>query len=95
MFGIMLSAINAFAGWLFKSVIFKFILMFTLWFAVTELVPTLVPFLPSSVAIHSAISGVSPSVAYFLNLFLFDMGISLVVSAYAARFLIRRIPVIG
>ena len=36
-----------------------------------------------------------PSVIYFSNAFQLPVGISIVVSAYILRFLIRRLPVIG
>lgn len=40
-------------------------------------------------------SGLSSQTLYFINLFNLPAGIAIVASAYAARFLLRRIPVIG
>ena len=34
-------------------------------------------------------------VVYFLNFFNFDVGIGIIVTAYIARFIIRRLPVVG
>ena len=40
-------------------------------------------------------SAIGSGTWYFLNVFQVTQGLSLVVSAYATRFVIRRIPVIG
>ncbi|UZM15479.1 DUF2523 domain-containing protein [Pseudomonas kielensis] len=40
-------------------------------------------------------SAIDPSVWYFLNIFQIPFGISVVMSAYLLRFLVRRIPFIG
>jgi len=45
--------------------------------------------------INSGISGIPPMVIYFADFFQIGYGFSLVVCAYIARFLIRRIPFIG
>lgn len=43
----------------------------------------------------SALSGAGAGVWYFLHLFGFAGAMTIVISAYGIRFLIRRIPVIG
>jgi hypothetical protein len=46
-------------------------------------------------ALTSALTSIPSSVWYFLDLMNFSMGVSMVLSAYVTRFIIRRIPVIG
>jgi hypothetical protein len=43
----------------------------------------------------SLFAGLSPGIAYFLSPLSLGTGVSMVLSAYAIRFLIRRIPLIG
>lgn len=95
MYGIFLSAINTFAGWLVRSVLVKFVVMFALYTATTEIIPVLGSMLPSLGSLQGLLNNVPPSVAYFLNLCRFDIGLSMVISAYATRFLIRRLPMVG
>lgn len=100
LFGIFLSALNTILGFVFRSVVVKFVVFFALFFIVKELVNVLVssnlyPGATQASALSSALSGIPGSVWYFLDLFSVSTGLSTVVSAYATRFIIRRIPVIG
>lgn len=97
MFGILLSALNSVLGFILRSVIVKFATFFALFFITTEFVGVLVSIgiLPKASALSSALGGVPASVWYFLELFNVSTGIPLILSAYATRFIIRRIPVIG
>lgn len=100
LFGIFLSALRTVMGFLLRSVVVKFVTFFALFFIVKELVNVLVssnlyPGATQASALSSALSGIPESVWYFLDLFSVSTGLSTVVSAYAARFIIRRIPVIG
>lgn len=62
-----------------------------IWFA--ELVP--VPSFLSAGSVQSAFSSIPSSVWWALDATQADVGIPLVLGAYVARFLLRRIPVIG
>lgn len=97
MFGIVLSAINAALGWLVRSVLVKFVIFFGLFFVVTEFISVLQSsgFLPSASSLNDALAGIPSSVWYFLDLFNFSFGVSVLVAAWVTRFIIRRIPVIG
>lgn len=95
MFGILLSAFNAVLAWLVRSVLVKFVLFFGLFFVTTEFVSVITSMLPNSSAVTGAMASLTNSTWYFLDVFMFQTGISMVVSAYATRFIIRRIPVIG
>lgn len=97
MFGILLSALNVVLGFIFRSVIVKFVIFFALFFIVTGFVSVLQSsgLLPSADSLNGAFSLIPSSVWYFLDLFKFSLGFSMVLSAYVAKFIIRRIPVIG
>lgn len=97
MFGIFLSALNAVLAFLVRSVIVKFALFFGLFFITTEFLQVLVSsgLFPSADGISSSLGSIPAGVWYFLDLFNVSAGIPLVLSAYATRFIIRRIPVIG
>lgn len=97
MFGILLSAFNTALGFIFRSVVVKFVLFFGLFFVTTEFIQVLTSsgLLPSSSSLNGLFGGIPPAVWYFLNLFSFSTGVSALVSAWATRFIIRRIPIIG
>lgn len=95
MFGIVLSAINVALGWIFRSVLVKFVLYFALYFVTVEFTQILITLLPSASSINGAFSGITAAVWYFLDLFAFSQGLPLILSAISTRFIIRRMPVIG
>jgi hypothetical protein len=95
MFGIVLSALNVILGFVFRSIIVKFVLFFGLFFVTTEFVSVLSGLLPDSAALSGALGGIPSGVWYFLDLFNVSAGIPMLLSAWVTRFIIRRIPVIG
>lgn len=95
MFGIFLSALNSILGFVFRSVIVKFVLYFGLYFVTTEFISVIDALLPNAGTLNSAFSGISSGVWYFLDLFAFSQGLPLVMSAVITRFIIRRLPIIG
>jgi hypothetical protein len=97
MFGILVSAFNVALGFIFRSIIVKFVVFFALFFVVTEFVAVLQSsgLLPSAASLNGVMAGIPAGVWYFLDLFNFSMGFSACVSAMATRFIIRRLPVIG
>lgn len=95
MFGIVLSALNAALGWVFRSVLVKFVVYFALYFVTVEFTQIMITLLPAASSINGAFAGITASVWYFLDLFAFSQGLPIVLSAIATRFIIRRIPVIG
>lgn len=95
MFGILVSAFNFILGWVVRSVLVKFVLFFGLYFVTNEFLQVISSLLPNASSLNGALSGISGSTAYFLDVFALQTGLSLVVSAYVTRFVIRRIPVIG
>lgn len=97
MFAILVSALNSILGFVLRSVIVKFVLFFGLFFITTEFIQVLTSsgLLPSASSLSGLFGGIPSAVWYFLNLFSFSTGVSALVSAWATRFIIRRIPVIG
>lgn len=95
MFGILISAFNVVLGFLLRSVLVKFATFFALFFITTEFIAILANLLPSSTSLSGALGGIPSSVWFFLDLFNLTLGLPLVLSAWATRFIIRRIPVIG
>lgn len=43
----------------------------------------------------SLFGGIDPGIAFFLSSLNFGVGVSMVLSAYVIRFIIRRLPVVG
>lgn len=95
MFGILLSALNSVLAWVFRSLLVKFVLFFALYFITSEFVGFIVTLLPGIGAVEGALSGIGATTWYFLGVFQIQEGLAMVVSAYATRFIIRRMPVIG
>lgn len=95
MFGIVLSALFSIVGWLFRSVLIKFVAFFVLFFISTEFIAYLVPKLPGATSLNTAFAGLPSGLWYFLDLFLVGTGVKMCLAAYVTRFAIRRIPVIG
>jgi hypothetical protein len=84
--------------WLLRAVVVKFVVMAAIFFVVSELMPLVISKVASFVSptgLTGAFSGIPSGVWYFLDFFALDIGLPLIIAAYIARFLIRRIPVIG
>ena len=84
-------------SWFVRSVVVKFIVLGALFFVIQALMPRLLAQLASwsPTSISSGLNVLGPGVWWFLDKFALDLGIPLILSAYATRFTIRRIPVIG
>lgn len=92
----MLAAIYTAMGFLLRSIVVKFVLLFGLFYVVQEFIPVLLSIVNvSPLPLVNLFAQLPDSVWYFLNLFQVPSGISLMVSAIITRFIIRRIPVIG
>lgn len=97
MFGILVSAANVLLGFICRSVIGKFFAYFVLYFIVTEFVAVLqsAGLFPTAASLNGAFGGIGSDVWYWLDLCAFSYGAPAIVAAWATRFIIRRIPVIG
>lgn len=95
MFGILMSSVWTAFNWLFRAVVVKAVVFMAFYAVVTLLVAYLASMLPTASTLSGALSGIPSDIWYFLDYMAFSAGAPLVVSAYATRFLIRRMPVIG
>lgn len=95
MFGILMSAVSSAFGFLLRSVLVKFAVFFALFFITTGFMGYLVTLLPTASSITGTLGQIGSGTWYFLDLFGFSYGFPLVVSAWALRFMIRRMPVVG
>lgn len=95
--GVLIKFFSSFMSWFFRGVVVKFFIFAVIFFVVSEVVPLIITiFLPEDVSqLSSLFSSISPKVAYFLSLFRIDIAMKTMISAYASRFLIRRIPFVG
>ncbi|MFZ6864710.1 DUF2523 family protein [Undibacterium sp. Ji67W] len=95
MFGILVSAFNFILAWVVRSVLVKFVLYFGLYFVTTEFIQIISSLLPNANSLNGALSSIAANTSYFLDVFALQSGLSLIISAYVTRFIIRRIPIIG
>jgi hypothetical protein len=95
MFGILLSAFNTILGFVFRSLIVKFVLYFGLYFVSTEFITVISSLFPSASSINSGLGGLSSGFWYFADICAFSQGLPIVLSAWLTRFIIHRVPLIG
>ena len=99
--GVLISFLTGFftkvLSWLFSAVVLKFLIFGIVFLSITEVLPLIITFLmpEQSTNIGSLLSNVPSEVAYFLSFFKVDVGVKLMLSAYLARFIVRRIPFLG
>lgn len=95
MYGILVSALNFILSYVFSKSVINYLLLTAFYIVTVWLIGELITYLPSTSILNSMFSKISPTVWYFLNLCAIPQGITMYISAYATRFAIRRIPVIG
>lgn len=95
---LLLSLLSETLGFVFKGIVAKFFIFFSLFYVTTEFVPLVIEmFIPDNLIpnLNTLLNGFPESVWFFLNLFKFPLALSLCISAMLSRFIIRRIPLIG
>ena len=97
MYAILMSAVWSAGSWLLRTVIIKFVVYIALYYFVSEAVQYLqsAKVLPSVSSLAGGFGGIGADVWYFLDLCSFSYGAQVIIAAFAARFVIRRLPVIG
>jgi hypothetical protein len=98
MFGVFVAALGKIIGWLFGSAVVKWGVTALLFFGFTLFLDIALDLFPSwfsSEGLSNATSVFTPEIWYFIDYFNVQLGISMVLGAYVARFLVRRIPFIG
>lgn len=85
-------------SWIVRGVVVKSVVLSGVFALVLFLVPyavnQLISFINPSL-LTNAFAALPPGVWYFLDAFRLDVGAPLVISAFVAHFIIRRLPVIG
>lgn len=95
---LILSALYAFAAWLFGELTYKAVMLGVLYFIVSWLMPLVWNYAAPFVGVDSLtglFNAIPDSVFFFMLGLRMDVGVPLMISAYIARFLIRRLPVVG
>ena len=89
--GLILRLFSGFLGFVFKGI-------FALFFITTEFIPVVIElFIPENLRVNfqTLFNNLPSDMWYFLELLKVPFGVTLFISAMLARFIIRRIPVIG
>jgi putative phage-related membrane protein len=97
MSGLILRLFSGFLGFIFKGIVAKFFVFSALFFITTEFIPVVIElFLPEDIPnLNSLFSALPDSIWYFLSILQIPTGVTLIISAMLARFIIRRLPIIG
>lgn len=95
MYGLIISAIYAMLGFIFRSVVVKFALFFGLYFVVTEFIPVMISWVNIDYDLKSLFQVLPDSVWFYIELINFPFGLTIIVNAFLVKFMIRRIPFIG
>lgn len=84
-------------GWLFRKSIVGFVIVTSIYVLIEFLTPLLLRLAGSyfNFSIPNFFASFSPAMWFFMAALKVDLGVKLVIAAYATRFLIRRIPFIG
>ena len=96
--GLILRLFSGFLGFVFKGIVAKFFVFFALFFITTEFIPVVIElFIPENLRVNfqTLFNNLPSDMWYFLELLKVPFGVALFISAMLARFIIRRIPVIG
>ena len=96
--GLILRLFGGFLGFVFKGIVAKFFVFFALFFITTEFIPVVIElFIPENLRVNfqTLFNNLPSDMWYFLELLKVPFGVTLFISAMLARFIIRRIPVIG
>jgi hypothetical protein len=98
MWGILVSAIGWIINYALGGSVIKWAVLAILWGGVFLLVKMLISFIPSFIdgsTLNASTSFFTPAIWYFFDYLKVSYGLSMVMSAFVARFLVRRIPFIG
>lgn len=95
MFAILKSAIHYLLGFVITQVVTKLVVFFAIYAVVLAVVAGIASLIPSASVFSSALGSIPNDVWFFLDYFGFSSGAPLIVAAYATRFLIRRMPIVG
>lgn len=92
--GELIDFIGEILGWLLDAVLWAVLEVYELVLLGLAATINVIP-VPSWLAEADPFAGLDPGVAWFLEALQLPEGVAIILGAYAIRFLIRRIPVIG
>jgi hypothetical protein len=98
MYAALLAALGRVFSWVLGAGTMKWVVLAGLTFGVSVLISLLLDLLPvwfSADGLAGAAGAFTPQIWFFIDYFLVSEGLSLALSAWCIRFLIRRIPVVG
>lgn len=87
------SAFSGILGFLFRTVIVKFVIFSVVFIAFSHLLPIILDF--ALTGFSGDLPSVSGYVGFVLQYFNIESAVKLLTSAYVTRFLIRRMPFVG
>ncbi len=85
-------------SWIFREIVVKFVVFAAIVLLVVELMPLVFAYAAPFVGVTNltaAFAALPAGIWWGVDLFRLDIGVPLLISAYVARFLIRRLPVVG
>jgi hypothetical protein len=94
----MLAILWPLVSWIFRGVVVKFLILTAVFAVMTIVIPVAIAIISPYIgvgSINSAFGSLDSGVWWFLDMFALDYGLPLILSAFVARFLIRRLPLIG
>lgn len=94
----MLQILAPLVSWIFRGVVVKFVILTGIFAVMAIVIPAAISLLAPHIGVTSltnSFAGIDSGVWWFLDMFALDYGLPLLISAGVARFLIRRLPVIG
>lgn len=94
----MQAIVYAVVVWVLREVVIKFLVIGAVYSLLVILVPMAVGYVTPYVGVsslNSLFAQVPDSVYFFFYFFRLDVGLPLIISAFIAGFLIRRLPLIG
>lgn len=94
----MLAILAPLVSWLVRGVVVKFLYLTAIFALLAIVIPVGINLITPHIGtagLNSAFGGVGAGVWWFLDFFNLAFGVPLLISAYVARFLVRRLPLIG
>lgn len=86
---------SAVVGWVFRTVLLKFIVFTVMYLVITSVIGYLSAKLPVASTLNAGLAAWTPAMWFFADLTLWTQFFPAVISAMILRFAIRRIPFFG
>ncbi|MBC5049076.1 MULTISPECIES: DUF2523 family protein [Klebsiella] len=95
MYAVLLSALTLIAKFLIKGTVVKFIFFSAIAYFIIDMVPYIITFFIGGNVLYGIFDSIPSGILFFLNIVDFKTCFQIVLSAYTARFVVRRLPVVG